>query len=99
MVGWSVKAIRSALSLVGYRERHHSYSSCESGVKRSYVSQELSLRSGVILHAVFICAFCICLCILYMPRSRDDVHIVSTEAAQKVLASNSQPALAGDNYL
>ena len=23
------------------------------------------------------------LCILYMPRSRDDVHIVSTEAAQK----------------
>ena len=93
MVGWPVKAIRSALSLVGYRERHHSHSSCESGVKRSYVSQELSLRSGVILHAVFI------LCILYMPRSRDDVHIVSTEAAQKVLASNSQPALAGDNYL
>ena len=23
------------------------------------------------------------LCILYMPRSRDDVHIVSTEAAQR----------------
>ena len=82
MVGWLVKAIRSALSSVGYRERHHSHSSCESGVKlRSYTSRGIYL------------------CILYMPRSRDDVHIVSTEAAQKVLASNSQPALAGDNYL
>ena len=39
------------------------------------------------------------LCILYMPRSRDDVHIVSTETMQEVLASNSQPALTGDNYL
>ena len=93
MVGWPVKAIRSALSSVGYRERHHSYSSCESGVKRSYVSQELSLRSGVILHAIFICAFCIC-------------HVVETmctsslqKRRKKVLASNSQPALAGDNYL
>ena len=39
------------------------------------------------------------LCILYMPRSRDDVHIVSTEAMQKVLASNSWSALADDNHL
>ena len=43
--------------------------------------------------------FVLYLCILYMPRSRDDVHIVSTETMQEALASNSQPAPAGDNYL